>query len=51
VAAGQKAGENSVHDGLLADNDFPDLVTDFLELAGGQLERGFRLHAFILPEN
>jgi len=51
MAAGEKAGENSVHHRLLADDDFPDLVTNFLELGGGQLEGGFRLHAYILPEN
>ena len=45
VAAGEQADENAVDHGLLADDDFPDLVTNFLELGGGELERGFRLHA------
>ena len=50
VAAREQAGENAVDHFLLADDDFPDLVANFLELACGELERGFRLHALILPE-
>jgi hypothetical protein len=50
VSAGQEADQYTVHDVLLPDNNFGNLLPDAVELRDGTLQKGFIMHNIILEQ-